>query len=321
MDGAGTRLLDRPVRRNWRRFALGSTMTLLNGKQAWAIANETLGMAEASAIKVYGLSSMSRRTLAVKPGRRRDAQDRVGWSRLSGRLERFYRMSLVLTFGGGCNEVEDMIAMAGSACRGGDSDGFYLVEEQRAVDELAEEVLSAHLDASDFSGLFARRLYAELARTELLRVELSTGGGMLGLSKPAGAAAAARRSATPLRDTIVIASLLESWVILSKVTTLRSIVQGETVVALRFEPSGSGLSALLEPSERTRYGSCPAAGGFVCGRRAGADVLAQTPEGPALFLAGDALQPRRGTPAFCGRFALSAPRRSCSRATRRCSVA
>jgi alkylation response protein AidB-like acyl-CoA dehydrogenase len=33
---------------------------------------------------------------------------------LEGRLERFYRMSLVLTFGGGCNEIQrDIIAMTG----------------------------------------------------------------------------------------------------------------------------------------------------------------------------------------------------------------
>ena len=47
---------------------------------------------------------------------------------LSGRLERFYRMSLVLTFGGGCNEVQrDMIAMAGLGLPRSDSDGFYPV--------------------------------------------------------------------------------------------------------------------------------------------------------------------------------------------------
>ena len=62
---------------------------------------------------------------------------------------------------------------------------FTWSEEQRAIRELAEEVLSAHLDASDFSGVyFARRLYAELARTELLRVELSTErGGWFGCSR------------------------------------------------------------------------------------------------------------------------------------------
>ncbi|MEL6181484.1 MAG: acyl-CoA dehydrogenase family protein, partial [Myxococcota bacterium] len=33
---------------------------------------------------------------------------------LQGRLERFYRTALVLTFGGGCNEIQrDLIAMAG----------------------------------------------------------------------------------------------------------------------------------------------------------------------------------------------------------------
>ena len=118
VDGAGTRLLDRPwVRRNLAQVRVGlDCLTLLNGKQAWAIANETLGMAEASAIKVYGSEFYveSARWLAEILGAAGMLKTGSAGAALSGRLERFYRMSLVLTFGGGCNEVQrDMIAMAG----------------------------------------------------------------------------------------------------------------------------------------------------------------------------------------------------------------
>ena len=91
-------------------------LTLLNGKQAWAIANETLGMAEASAIKVYGSEFYveGARWLAEILGAAGMLKTGSAGAALSGRLERFYRMSLVLTFGGGCNEVQrDMIALAG----------------------------------------------------------------------------------------------------------------------------------------------------------------------------------------------------------------
>lgn len=118
VDGAGTRLLDRPwVRRNLAQVRVGlDCLTLLNGKQAWAIANETLGMAEASAIKVYGSEFYveGARWLAEILGAAGMLKTGSAGAALSGRLERFYRMSLVLTFGGGCNEVQrDMIAMAG----------------------------------------------------------------------------------------------------------------------------------------------------------------------------------------------------------------
>ena len=117
-NGEGNRVLDLAwVRRNLAQVRVGlDCLTLLNGKQAWAIAEETLGMAEASAIKVYGSEFYveGSRLLAEVLGAAGMLKVGSAEAALSGRLERFYRMSLVLTFGGGCNEVQrDMISMAG----------------------------------------------------------------------------------------------------------------------------------------------------------------------------------------------------------------
>ncbi len=117
-DGQGKRLLDHAwVRGNLAKVRVGlDCLTLLNAKQAWAIAEDTLGMAQASAIKVYGSEFYveGSRLLAEVLGAAGMLKVGSAAAALSGRLERFYRMSLVLTFGGGCNEVQrDMISMAG----------------------------------------------------------------------------------------------------------------------------------------------------------------------------------------------------------------
>jgi alkylation response protein AidB-like acyl-CoA dehydrogenase len=73
-------------------------------------------MAEASAIKVFGSEFYveGSRLMAEVLGACGMLQVGSPGAALKGRLERFYRMSLVLTFGGGCNEVQrDIIAMAG----------------------------------------------------------------------------------------------------------------------------------------------------------------------------------------------------------------
>lgn len=118
IDGAGNSLLDQAfVRRNLALLQVKlDALTLLNAKQAWAIENETLGMAEASAIKVYGseLYVEGSRLMAEILGAAGMLRPGSAGAAIKGRLERFYRMSLVLTFGGGCNEVQrDLIAMAG----------------------------------------------------------------------------------------------------------------------------------------------------------------------------------------------------------------
>ncbi len=92
-------------------------LRLMNWKQAWEItAKGGLHPAEASAVKIYGsefniegyklmLEVLGDRGL-IRAG------DRA--SLLRGKIERMYRGMLVLTFGGGTNEVQrDIIAMAG----------------------------------------------------------------------------------------------------------------------------------------------------------------------------------------------------------------
>ena len=105
------------VRTNLARVeAKLTTLRLLNWQQAWKIAEGKLGMAEASAIKVYGSelyvegSRLLLEVLGSAGVLKRGSRGAV----IQGRLERYYRMSLVLTFGGGTNEVQrDIIAMAG----------------------------------------------------------------------------------------------------------------------------------------------------------------------------------------------------------------
>ena len=91
-------------------------LRLLNWQQAWAIEKDILSMAEASAIKVFGSEFYvegSRKLMEIL-GTAGILKVGSAGAGIQGRLERFYRMSLVLTFGGGCNEVQrDIIAMAG----------------------------------------------------------------------------------------------------------------------------------------------------------------------------------------------------------------
>ncbi len=91
-------------------------LRLLNWQQAWAIEQDILSMADASAIKVFGSEfyvEASRKLMEILGTAGIIKVGSVG-AGIQGRLERFYRMSLVLTFGGGCNEVQrDIIAMAG----------------------------------------------------------------------------------------------------------------------------------------------------------------------------------------------------------------
>ncbi|TMB59981.1 MAG: acyl-CoA dehydrogenase, partial [Deltaproteobacteria bacterium] len=91
-------------------------LRLLNWQQAWSMTRGTLNYAEASAVKVYGsefyvqayqlLLELMGEAGALKAG--------SPGAVLKGRVERMYRATLILTFGGGTNEVQrDIIAMAG----------------------------------------------------------------------------------------------------------------------------------------------------------------------------------------------------------------
>jgi alkylation response protein AidB-like acyl-CoA dehydrogenase len=114
---AGVRAIDQ----EWVQVLLGRAqaraqmLALMN----WKIASsqgEDLSPADASATKVYGseLATEVYRSLmeVVGPGSLVRA-DSPG-AEVRGRLERFYRSSLVMTFGGGTNEIQrDIIGMVG----------------------------------------------------------------------------------------------------------------------------------------------------------------------------------------------------------------
>jgi alkylation response protein AidB-like acyl-CoA dehydrogenase len=110
--------LDEP----WVQAALGrawariEVLRLLLLRQACNIEHDRLSMAEASTVKVYGselyveIYRLLLEVLGVPGALKRGSPGAV----LRGRLERYYRSTLVLTFGGGTNEVQrDIIAMAG----------------------------------------------------------------------------------------------------------------------------------------------------------------------------------------------------------------
>jgi alkylation response protein AidB-like acyl-CoA dehydrogenase len=94
-------------------------LRLMNARTAWtADQGLPLGMADASATKVYATEmavELYRQLMdVIGPAAviRKDSPGAV----LAGRLERMHRSSLILTFGGGTNEVQrDMIAGAGLA--------------------------------------------------------------------------------------------------------------------------------------------------------------------------------------------------------------
>ena len=85
-------------------------------KQAWTLTHSSLHPAAASTVKVYASEffvEAYRRIheiLGVAGTIERHSPGAV----LQGRVERLYRSALILTFGGGTNEVQrDIIAMAG----------------------------------------------------------------------------------------------------------------------------------------------------------------------------------------------------------------
>lgn len=85
-------------------------------KQAWLMNEGNLGMAEASAAKVYGTEffvECYRLLLEVMGQAGTICGDSPG-AIIKGKLEHRYRVGSILTFGGGCNEVQrDIISAAG----------------------------------------------------------------------------------------------------------------------------------------------------------------------------------------------------------------
>jgi alkylation response protein AidB-like acyl-CoA dehydrogenase len=92
-------------------------LKLVAYKQAWAMTEGSLDMADASAAKVYGSEFFIEvyRLLAEILGQASliKQQSETG-AILRGRLERLYRSASVITFGGGSNEIQrDIISAAG----------------------------------------------------------------------------------------------------------------------------------------------------------------------------------------------------------------
>jgi alkylation response protein AidB-like acyl-CoA dehydrogenase len=90
-------------------------LKLINWKIAWGVRNG-VGPQDASATKVFGteFAIEACRMLMEVLGQESMVTRGSPGSVLRSRLERMYRSSLILTFGGGTNEVQrDIIAMVG----------------------------------------------------------------------------------------------------------------------------------------------------------------------------------------------------------------
>src|SRR5262250_2201454 len=114
---SGQRVIDQEwVQLNLARVhAKAEFLKLINWRIA-AEAGQGLGPAAASATKVYGteFATEAYRLLMEVLGSRADVREGSPGAVLSGRIERMHRAALILTFGGGTNEVQrDIIAAAG----------------------------------------------------------------------------------------------------------------------------------------------------------------------------------------------------------------
>ncbi len=112
------RVIDQPwVQLHLARVRAGlEALKLLNWQQAWSMTRGTLNFAEASAVKVFGSEFYveAYRLLLEVMGEAGALRAGSPGAVLKGRVERMYRTTLILTFGGGTNEVQrDIIAMAG----------------------------------------------------------------------------------------------------------------------------------------------------------------------------------------------------------------
>jgi hypothetical protein len=114
----GRRVVDQPwAQANLAKLQAGlEVLKLLNWKQAWAMTKGTLHPADASATKVFATEfyvdayRLMLEILGALGTLRRGSPEAV----LQGRVERMYRTTLILTFGGGTNEVQrEIIAAAG----------------------------------------------------------------------------------------------------------------------------------------------------------------------------------------------------------------
>jgi alkylation response protein AidB-like acyl-CoA dehydrogenase len=113
----GRRVIDEPwVQSNLARVhAKLEVLRLMNWKQAWTLQHGHLHPGDASAVKVFGSEFYveAYRALLEIFGAQGVLQANSPGAVLRGRVEMMYRNCLILTFGGGTNEVQrDIIAMA-----------------------------------------------------------------------------------------------------------------------------------------------------------------------------------------------------------------
>ncbi len=91
-------------------------LKLINWKVAWSATQNRLDVADASSVKVFGTEFYLEafRLLFEIVGQRGYLKPGSADEALNARLERLYRSLLILTFGGGTNEIQrDLIAMFG----------------------------------------------------------------------------------------------------------------------------------------------------------------------------------------------------------------
>ena len=179
-------------------------LRLINWKVAWAATQGALDLADASSIKVFGtefyLEAFRLLMEILGPARLPEARTRPD-SVLQSRLERMYRGLIILTFGGGMNEVQrDLIAVFGlgmplATAVARNADGLLI--HRRAAgpsQDLAEpdprgpSVTHERLKELEAGGeTFDRELWAELAEAGLLGIALpeAQGGGGLGFLEAA----------------------------------------------------------------------------------------------------------------------------------------
>jgi alkylation response protein AidB-like acyl-CoA dehydrogenase len=114
----GHPLIDRPwVRSNLARaHAMIDVLKLMTWRQAWNIEHGRMDPAESSVVKVFGSESFVTvyQLLLEVLGPEGILKEGSAGALLRSRLEMYYRTTLVLTFGGGVNEVQrDIISTVG----------------------------------------------------------------------------------------------------------------------------------------------------------------------------------------------------------------
>ncbi len=117
-DASGSRVIDQEwVRLNLAKVHAGvEFLRLINWKVAWTATHAPLDVSDASTIKIFGTEfylEAFRLMMEILGPRAYLDRESTG-AILEGRLEMYYRSLLILTFGGGTNEIQrDLIGMFG----------------------------------------------------------------------------------------------------------------------------------------------------------------------------------------------------------------